>query len=69
MLPCNQHAGVTKQTLNLFQGHARKEALDRKGVSQHVKVGGLGVVISLQKELGMCLDSVFQNLPKILIQF
>jgi hypothetical protein len=39
VLLCNQHTGVTKQTRNLFQGHARKEVLDRKRVSQHVKVG------------------------------
>jgi hypothetical protein len=55
---------VTKQTRNLFQGHARKEVLDRKRVSQHVKVRWPGVAINLQKELGMCLGSLVQNLPK-----
>ncbi len=64
MLLCNQHTGVTKQTRNLFQGHARKEVLDRKRVSQHVKVGWPGAAISLQKELGMCLGSLGQNLPE-----
>src|SRR5882762_5662530 len=64
VLLCNQYTGVTKQTRNLFQWHARQEVLDRKRVSQHVKVGWPGVAISLQKELGVCLGSLVQNLPK-----
>jgi hypothetical protein len=60
----NQHTGVTKQTGNLFQGHARKEVLDRKCVSQHVKVGWPRAAVSLQKELGMCVGRLGQNLPK-----
>ena len=69
MLLRNQHTGMTEQTRNLLQGHARKEVLDSKRVPQHVKVGRPGAAVSLQKELGcvsVALSSIF---PKILIQF
>ena len=64
MLLRNQHTGMTEQTRNLLQGHARKEVLDSKRVSQHVKVGRPGTAVSLQKELGVCLGSLVQYLPK-----
>ena len=50
VLLCDQHTGVTKQTGNFFQGHARKEVLDRKRVSQHVKVGRSRAAVGLQKK-------------------
>jgi len=64
VLLCNQHTGVTKQTRNLFQRHARKEVFDCKRVSQHVKVGWPRGAVSLREEFGMGLGSLSQNLPK-----
>jgi hypothetical protein len=55
---------VAKQAGNLLQRHARKEVLDRKRVSQHVKVGRPRAAVSLREEFGMCLGSLGQNLPK-----
>ena len=64
MLLRNQYTGVTKQTRDFFQGHACKQVLDRERVSQHVKMSWSGAAINLQKELGMFLGSLVQDLPK-----